>query len=66
MNEDVAERVNKMCDEILKSWEEPTIEVKYHDGASKLGEDVHGVMCDMAASEMVELMQGDYAVKAFA
>lgn len=62
MNEDVAERVNKMCDEILKSWEEPTIEVKYHDGASKLGEDVHGVMCDMAASETVELMQGECKV----
>lgn len=39
-----------------------TIKVKYHDGASKLGEDVHGVMCDMAASETVELRQGECKV----
>ena len=44
MNEDVAESVKAMCDDVLKSWEEPTIEVKYHDGASKLVDDVHGVM----------------------
>lgn len=62
MNEDVAERVKAMCDDALKSWEEPTIEVKYHEGASKLGEDVHGVMCDMAASETVELKQGECKV----
>lgn len=38
------------------------IEVKYHDGASKLGNDVHGVMCDMAASETVDLRQGECKV----
>lgn len=36
-----------------------TIKVKYHDGASKLGSDIHGVMCDLAASETVELKKGE-------
>lgn len=39
-----------------------TIKVKYHDGASKLGSDIHGVMCDLAASETVELKQGEVKV----
>ena len=38
------------------------IEVKYHEGASKLGSDIHGVMCDLAASETVELKQGEVKV----
>lgn len=43
--------------------EEPyTIKVKYHDGASKLGSDIHGVMCDLSASETVELKQGEVKV----
>ena len=43
--------------------EEPfMIKVKYHDGASKLGSDIHGVMCDLAASETVELKQGEVKV----
>lgn len=36
-----------------------TIKVKYHDGASKLGSDIHGVMCDLAASETVEMKKGE-------
>lgn len=36
-----------------------TIKVKYHDGASKLGSDIHGVMCDLAASETVVLKKGE-------
>lgn len=40
--------------------EEPfMIKVKYHDGASKLGSDIHGVMCDLAASETVVLKKGE-------
>lgn len=39
-----------------------TIKVKYHEGASKLGSDIHGVMCDLAASETVELKQGEVKV----
>lgn len=39
-----------------------TIKVKYHDGASKLGSDIHGVMCDLAASETVELKKGEVKV----
>lgn len=39
-----------------------TIMVKYHDGASKLGGDIHGVMCDLAASETVELKQGEVKI----
>lgn len=35
------------------------IKVKYHDGASKLGSDIHGAMCDLAASETVELKKGE-------
>lgn len=62
MKEDIAERVKTMCDDALESWEDPIIEVKYHEGASKLGSDVHGVMCDMAASETVELKQGECKV----
>ena len=38
------------------------IKVKYHDGASKLGSDIHGVMCDLSASETVELKQGEVKV----
>ena len=38
------------------------IKVKYHEGASKLGSDVHGVMCDMAASETVEMKKGECKV----
>lgn len=62
MKEDIAERVKTMCDDVLESWEDPIIQVKYHDGASKLGSDVHGVMCDMAASKTVELKQGECKV----
>lgn len=36
-----------------------TIKVKYHEGASRIGSDIHGVMCDLAASETVELKQGE-------
>ena len=36
-----------------------TIRVKYHEGASKLGSDIHGVMCDLAASETVEMKKGE-------
>lgn len=36
-----------------------TIMVKYHEGASRIGGDIHGVMCDLAASETVELKQGE-------
>ncbi len=36
-----------------------TIKVKYHDGAIKLGSDIHGAMCDLAASETVELKKGE-------
>ena len=36
-----------------------TIKVKYHDGASKLGSDIHGAMCDLAASETVEMKKGE-------
>lgn len=36
-----------------------TIKVKYHDGASKLGSDIHGAMCDLAASETVEMRKGE-------
>ena len=39
-----------------------TIRIKYHDGASKLGSDIHGVMCDLAASETVELKQGEVKI----
>lgn len=36
-----------------------TIRVKYHEGASRIGGDIHGVMCDLAASETVELKKGE-------
>lgn len=36
-----------------------TIKVKYHEGASKLGSDIHGAMCDLAASETVEMKKGE-------
>lgn len=36
-----------------------TIRVKYHEGASKLGSDIHGAMCDLAASETVEMRKGE-------
>lgn len=39
-----------------------TIKVKYHEGASRIGGDIHGVMCDLAASETVELKQGEVKV----
>lgn len=39
-----------------------TIRIKYHDGASKLGSDIHGVMCDLAASETVEMKQGEVKI----
>ena len=39
-----------------------TIMVKYHEGASRIGGDIHGVMCDLAASETVELMQGEVKI----
>lgn len=39
-----------------------TIKVKYHEGASKIGGDIHGVMCDLAASETVELKQGEVKI----
>lgn len=39
-----------------------TIKVKYHDGASRIGGDIHGVMCDLAASETVELKQGEVKI----
>lgn len=38
------------------------IKVKYHEGASKLGSDIYGVMCDLAASETVEMKQGEVKV----
>ena len=39
-----------------------TIKVKYHEGASRIGGDIHGVMCDLAASETVELKQGEVKI----
>lgn len=39
-----------------------TIKVKYHEGASRIGGDIHGVMCDLAASETVEMRQGEVKV----
>lgn len=39
-----------------------TIMVKYHEGASRIGGDIHGVMCDLAASETVELKQGEVKI----
>lgn len=39
-----------------------TIKVKYHEGASRIGSDIHGAMCDLAASETVELKQGEVKV----
>ena len=39
-----------------------TIKVKYHEGASRIGGDIYGVMCDLAASETVELKQGEVKV----
>lgn len=39
-----------------------TIKVKYHEVASRIGGDIHGVMCDLAASETVELKQGEVKV----
>ena len=39
-----------------------TIKVKYHEGASRIGSDSHGVMCDLAASETVELKQGEVKI----
>lgn len=36
-----------------------TIMVKYHEGASRIGGDIHGVMCDLASSETVELKKGE-------
>lgn len=39
-----------------------TIKVKYHEGASRIGSDIHGVMCDLAASETVELKQGEVKI----
>lgn len=38
------------------------IKVKYHEGASRIGGDIHGVMCDLAASETVELKQGEVKI----
>lgn len=38
------------------------IKVKYHEGASRIGGDIHGAMCDLAASETVELKQGEVKV----
>lgn len=38
------------------------IKVKYHEGASRIGSDIHGVMCDLAASETVELKQGEVKI----
>ena len=39
-----------------------TIMVKYHEGASRIGGDIHGVMCDLSASETVELKQGEVKI----
>lgn len=39
-----------------------TIKVKYHEGASRIGSDIHGVMCDLAASETVEMKQGEVKI----
>lgn len=39
-----------------------TIKVKYHEGARRIGSDIHGVMCDLAASETVEMKQGEAKV----
>ena len=39
-----------------------TIRVKYHEGASRIGGDIHGVMCDLAASETVEMRQGEVKI----
>lgn len=39
-----------------------TIKVKYHEGASRIGGDIHGVMCDLAASETVEMKQGEVKI----
>lgn len=39
-----------------------TIKVKYHEGASRIGGDIHGVMCDLASSETVELKKGEVKV----
>lgn len=39
-----------------------TIRIKYHEGASRIGSDIHGVMCDLAASETVELKQGEVKI----
>lgn len=39
-----------------------TIKVKYHEGASRIGGDIHGVMCDLAAQETVELKQGEVKI----
>lgn len=38
------------------------IKVKYHEGASRIGGDIHGVMCDLAASETVEMRQGEVRI----
>lgn len=38
------------------------IKVKYHEGASRIGSDIHGVMCDLAASETVEMKQGEVKI----
>lgn len=38
------------------------IKVKYHEGASRIGSDIHGVMCDLAASETVELKHGEVKI----
>lgn len=49
--------------ELMDLTSEPyTIKVKYHEGASRIGGDIHGVMCDLAASETVELKQGEVKV----
>lgn len=39
-----------------------TIKVKYHEGASRIGGDIHAVMCDLAAQETVELKQGEVKI----
>lgn len=61
MNEDYkSANASEIMDSLCKEPEPFEIEVKYHDGASKL--ESHGVMMDMAASETVELEQGECKV----
>ena len=62
MNEDnnAREYASVIMDLPCREPEPFEIEVKYHEGASKL--ESHGVMMDMAASETVELKQGEAKV----